>query len=208
MRWMVVHRRAFIWAGLAVSLAGPALAAPRIDAPAPGFQAQDETGRTRTLAELRGKTVVLEWASDACPFTHKHYDAGAMQRLQADAVKGGVVWLTVITAVPGSEDYMSPGQARAWKAKEGSHATAILIDADERVGRAYGARTTPQMFVIDPRGRLVYMGGVDDRPYTDPASLKGATNYVALALADLKAGRSIAHPVTRPYGCSVKYPTP
>ena len=201
-------RRTFLLAGLIFAGAAPTLSAPRINAPAPAFRAADETGRIRSLSEFKGRTVVLEWASDSCPFTHKHYDSGNMQRLQAAARKDGVVWLTVFTAVPGSEEYLDPAQARAWKAKEGSHASAILIDADARLGRAYGAKTTPHIFVIDPSGRLVYMGGVDDRPYADPASLKGATNYLALALADLKAGRPIAHPLTRPYGCSVKYPTP
>ncbi|MDB5475148.1 MAG: thiol-disulfide isomerase [Phenylobacterium sp.] len=197
--------RRFLVAVALAALAAPALAAPEIDAPAPAFSAADETGKLRALADFKGKVVVLEWTSDACPYSHKHYDSGTMQRLQAKARQGGVVWLTVITDAPGSAGYMSPEQVRRWKRKVGSHATAVLIDADARVARAYEAKTTPHMFVVDRAGRLVYMGGIDDRPYVDPASLKGATNYVALALADLKAHRPIAHPVTRPYGCSVKY---
>jgi peroxiredoxin len=188
------------------ALAAPALAAPEIAAPAPAFSAMDEAGRLRALADFKGKVVVLEWTSDACPYSHKHYDSGTMQRLQARARGDGVVWLTVITDAPGSAGYMSPEQVRRWKRKVGSHATAVLIDADARVARAYEAKTTPHMFVVDRAGRLAYMGAIDDRPYVDPASLKGATSYVALALADLKTHRPIAHPVTRPYGCSVKYP--
>jgi hypothetical protein len=128
-----------------------------------------------------------------------------MQRLQAKARKDGVVWLTVITDAPGTSGYMNAEQVRAWMKKVHSHATAVLLDSDGRVARAYEAKTTPHMFIVDKTGKLVYMGGIDDRPYTDPASLKGAKNYVALALAELKAGRPIAEPVTRPYGCSVKY---
>lgn len=193
-------------AAAAVGLSAFAAAAmPQINAPAPAFSAQDETGRTRTLSDFAGKTVVLEWTSDACPYSHKHYDSGNMQRLQAKARKEGVVWLTVITDAPGTTGYMNAEQVRAWRRRVHSHATAILLDSDARVAKAYEAKTTPHMFIVDKTGKLVYMGGIDDRPYTDPASLKGAKNYVALALADLKAGRRIAEPVTRPYGCSVKY---
>jgi peroxiredoxin len=201
---MMLSRRVLL-AAVAIALASPAWAAPELDAPAPDFSAADETGRARSLGDFKGKIVVLEWTSDACPYSHKHYDSGNMQRLQRSAVRDGAVWLTVITDAPSSAGYMTPEQVRHWRRKVGSHATAILVDADGKVARAYEAKTTPHMFVIDRAGRLVYMGGIDDRPYTDPASLKGATNYVALALADLKAHRPIAHPVTRPYGCSVKY---
>ena len=199
-------RRALLAAVLALGLVRPALAAPSLGAPAPEFRADDETGRIRSLGEFRGKVVVLEWTSDACPFSHKHYDSGNMQRLQAKARRSGVVWFTVMTAPPASAEYMTPAEVRAWRRKVHSRATAVLIDSDGRLARAYEAKTTPHMFVIDPTGRLVYMGGIDDRPYTDPKSLKGADNYVADALADLAAHRPIAHPVTRPYGCSVKYP--
>jgi peroxiredoxin len=197
--------RRILLASLAAALATPAAAAPELNAPAPAFSATDETGKVRALADFAGKVVVLEWTSDACPYSHKHYDSGAMQRLQRKATRDGVVWLTVITDAPNSAGYMTPAQVRAWKRKVGSHATAVLIDADARLARAYEAKTTPHMFVVDRGGRLAYMGAIDDRPYTDPASLKGATNYVALALADLKAHRPIAHPATRPYGCAVKY---
>jgi peroxiredoxin len=201
-----MSRRLALGLAAAVLVGSSAAAAgPRIDAPAPAFSAQDQDGRTRTLADFKGKVVVLEWTSDACPYSHKHYDSGAMQRLQARALKQGVVWLTVITDAPGTTGYMNPEQVRAWKARVRSHAAAVLIDSDARVARAYEAKTTPHMFIVDKAGKLVYMGGIDDRPYTDPASLRGARNYVALALADLKAGRPIAEPVTRPYGCSVKY---
>ena len=200
-----LSRRLLLGLAATFAAAAPALAAPTINAPSPAFQAIDHDGRTRALSDFAGKIVVLEWTSDACPYSHKHYDSGNMQRLQARATRAGVVWLTVMTDPPGVSGYMTAEQVRAWMKKEGSHATAVLLDADARVARAYEAKTTPHMFIVDKAGRLVYMGGIDDRPYTDPASLKGAKNYVALALADLKAGRPIAQPVTRPYGCSVKY---
>ncbi|THD77937.1 MAG: redoxin domain-containing protein [Phenylobacterium sp.] len=205
MAYRQLSRRVILGLAAAFALAAPALSTPTINAPAPAFQAIDQEGRARSLAEFAGKTVVLEWTSDACPYSHKHYDSGNMQRLQAKATRSGVVWLTVMTDPPGVSGYMTAEQVRAWMTKVGSHATAVLLDADARVARAYEARTTPHMFIVDKAGRLVYMGGIDDRPYTDPASLRGAKNYVALALADLRAGRPIAQPVTRPYGCSVKY---
>jgi len=191
--------------GLAVLAPRLARAAAALGAPAPAFTAQDETGRMRSLREFAGKILVLEWTSSDCPYSHKHYDSGNMQGLQAKAVKDGVVWLTVSSSARGRLDYFTPQIARAWRAKVRSHATAILLDGSGVIGRAYGARTTPHMFVIDKTGRIAYMGGIDDRPYTDPASLKGAKNYVVLALADLKAGRPVAHPVSAPYGCSVGY---
>jgi len=200
-----VSRRVLLGLAAALAFAPAAFASPQIDAQAPAFSAQDEIGRTRALADFRGTTVVLEWTSDACPYSHKHYDSGNMQRLQAKARKDGVVWLTVITDAPGTTGYMNAEQVRAWMKKVRSHATAVLLDSDGHVARTYEAKTTPHMFIVDKTGKLVYMGGIDDRPYTDPASLKGAKNYVALALAELKAGRPIAEPVTRPYGCSVKY---
>jgi len=203
---MGLTRRTALVALAALGFAAPALAAPQIDAPAPDFQAADARGRVRALADYRGRIVVLEWTSDACPYSHKHYDSGNMQRLQAKARRQGVVWFTVMTAPRASAEYMTPPEVRAWKRKVHSHATAVLIDSDGRLARAYEAKTTPHMFIIDPTGRLVYMGGIDNRPFTDPKSLEGADNYVADALADLKAHRPIAHPVTRPYGCSVKYP--
>jgi peroxiredoxin len=201
-----ISRRLLLTAGVAACCApGLAVAAPVIGEAAPAFQAMDADGRTRALSDFAGKIVVLEWTSSDCPYSHKHYDSGNMQRLQKKAVKEGVVWLTVSSSAPGREGYFTPAVAKAWRAKVGSHATAILLDGDGRVGRAYNARVTPHMFVVDKAGRLVYMGGIDDRPYAAPASLKGAKNYVALALADLKAGRPVAQAVSAPYGCSVRY---
>jgi peroxiredoxin len=197
----VPSRRVVLAAGALAALAPRlALANPVIGQPAPPFEAMDADGHRRSLADFAGKIVVLEWTSSDCPYCGKHYGSGNMQALQKKAVKEGVVWLTVSSSAPGREGYFTPQLARAWRAKVHSNATAILLDGDGKIGRAYGARATPHMFVIDRAGRMAYMGGIDDRPY-----LKGAKNYVALALADLKAGRPVAIPVSAPYGCSVRY---
>jgi peroxiredoxin len=165
----------------------------------------DADGRRRALSDFAGKIVVLEWTNSGCPYCGKHYGSGTMQALQRKAVKDGVVWLTVASSAPDMQGYFTPATARAWKAMVHNAATAILLDGDGKIGRLYEAKATPQMFVIDRAGRVAYMGGIDDRPYTDPESLKGAKPYVALALADLRAGRPVAIPVSQPYGCSVKY---
>jgi hypothetical protein len=202
----MIHRRAVLALSFAaLAFAAPAVAGPTLGQPAPAFQARDADGRTRSLAEFKGKTVVLEWTNNGCPYVHKHYSSGNMQATQRRAVAEGVVWLTIISSAPDMQGYLTPAQARAWKASAKAASTDVLLDPAGRVGRAYEAKTTPHMFIVDKAGRLVYMGGIDDRPFDDPASLKGATNYVTAALADLKAGRPIAKAVTRPYGCAVKY---
>jgi peroxiredoxin len=198
-------RRILFLSLAACALAAPAVAAPVIGQPAPAFQALDADGRTRSLAEFRGKTVVLEWTNNGCPYVGKHYRSGNMQGLQAQATKDGVAWLTIISSAPGFQGYLTGPQAKAWKAKVGAHSTDVLLDPKGLVGRAYQARTTPHMFVIDKAGKLVYMGGIDDQPTTDPESLKAAKPYLAEALADVKAGRPVATPISQPYGCSVKY---
>lgn len=199
-------RRTLIAALLVSGLAaGPALAAPVIGQPAPDFRVAGASGKTRTLRQFRGRIVVLEWTNSGCPYSGKHYGSGNMQALQRAAKRDGVVWLTVVSSSPGEEGYFTPAAARAWMAEKHSAAADMLLDSDSRLARAYEAKTTPHMFIVDRAGRLAYMGGIDDRPYYDPESLKGAHNYVTAALADLKAGRPVAEPVTRPYGCSVKY---
>ncbi|OHB35277.1 MAG: alkyl hydroperoxide reductase, partial [Phenylobacterium sp. RIFCSPHIGHO2_01_FULL_70_10] len=167
--------------------------------------AVDASGKARSLAEFKGKTVVLEWTNEGCPYVQKHYKSGNMQGLQKSAVADGVVWLTLISSAPGKQGYKTADEARAWKSEAGAASTAVLLDPKGEVGRAYAAKTTPHMYVVDKTGALVYMGGIDDKNSPDPASLKGAKNYVAAALADVKAGRAVAQPVSAPYGCSVKY---
>lgn len=189
----------------AAAVASPAFAAPVIGQPAPAFTAKDGDGRTRSLSEFKGKTVVLEWTNAGCPYVKKHYGSGAMQGLQKSAAKDGVVWLTLISSAPGQQGYVSPTAAKTWKADTGAGSSALLLDPGGQVGKAYDAKTTPHMYIVDKTGKLVYQGGIDDKPTADPSSLKGAKNYVTAALSDVKAGRAVATPVSKPYGCSVKY---
>jgi hypothetical protein len=202
---MILDRRTAIALFAASAVAAPAFAAPTVGQPAPAFQAVDAAGKTRSLSEFKGKTVVLEWTNEGCPYVRKHYDSGNMQGLQKSATADGAVWLTVVSSAPGMQGYLAPADVKTWKAREKAAPTDVLLDPKGVVGRAYEAKTTPHMYVIDKSGKLVYMGGIDDKPSSDPASLKGAKNYVIAALADVKAGRPVAQATTRPYGCSVKY---
>ncbi|MFN3287303.1 MAG: redoxin domain-containing protein [Sphingomonadaceae bacterium] len=183
----------------------PALAAATVGQAAPAFTGTDSKGRSVSLAALRGRTVVLEWTNAECPFVVKHYGSGNMQRLQAAAARDGVVWLTINSGAPGKQGHVSGPQADAIMAREKAAPAHYLLDPAGTIGRAYGATTTPHMFVIDARGTMVYAGGIDDRPTANAADIPGARNFVALALADLAAGRPVATPTARPYGCSVKY---
>lgn len=182
-----------------------ALASVENGAAAPAFSVQDANGQTRTLAEFRGRTVVLEWTNDGCPYVRKHYDAGNMQTLQREATADGVVWLQVISSAPGEQGYLDGAGARARVQTDNAAPSATLLDPSGVMGRAYGARTMPHMYIIDGQGVLRYQGAIDDRPSARPASLEGATNYVRAALADLAAGRAVQTAQTTPYGCSVKY---
>lgn len=190
---------------LALMSCAPAGAAPRIGAPAPLFTGTDTTGAKISLADLRGKIVVLEWTNDGCPFVRKHYGSGNMQALQKEATSSGVVWLSIISSAPGKQGYAGAARADELTRSRGAHPSHVLLDPSGTIGRLYGAKTTPHMFIIDPEGRLVYMGGIDDIPSTRVEDIPRAHNYVRTALAELRAGKPISHPVTRPYGCSVKY---
>jgi peroxiredoxin len=188
-----------------VSRALGAWAEAVVGEPAPAFSLTDAHGTARSLAEFKGKFVVLEWFNHDCPFVGKHYNSGNMQALQADATGRGVVWLTMASSAPGKQGYLTREQALAIIAARGAHQTALLLDSDGAVGRLYGAKTTPHLFVLDPEGRIIYAGAIDDRPSTDPADIPGATNYVRRALDEALAGQPVSVPSTKSYGCSVKY---
>ena len=188
-----------------VATLGLAQAAPKIGYPAPAFSAVDTTGKTWSLAELKGKKVILEWTNDQCPYVIKHYGSGNMQALQKEATAAGYIWLSVISSAPGKQGHVSAAEADALTTSRGAAPTAVLIDSQAVLGRAYEAKTTPHLFIIDEVGTLVYRGGIDDKPTTDPADIAGANNYVRQAMAELASGKPIANPVTRPYGCSVKF---
>ncbi|HEX4140093.1 MAG TPA: redoxin domain-containing protein, partial [Candidatus Methylacidiphilales bacterium] len=157
-----------------------------------------------SLSDYTGKYVVLEWTNPNCPFVHKFYDSGTMQALQKQWTGKGVVWLRINSSAKGA-DYQDPTTLAAYEKDNHVAATESLIDPDGQVGHEYGARTTPHMFVIDPKGTLVYAGGIDNRPSPDPETIPGATNYVSQALDESMAGKPVSTPTARPYGCSVKY---
>jgi peroxiredoxin len=191
-------------AGVAFAATG-AGAAPAIGQPAPAFQATGADGRPVSLAEFRGKPVVLEWTNSGCPYVQHAYKSGVMPELQRQAAKDGVVWLTVFSSAPGKQGYMEGSGVGAWKAQMDASPAGVVLDPAGKVGRTYEAKTTPHMFIVDPKGTLVYMGGLDNDPSTKPADAKTAHNYVRAALDDMKAGKPVRESVTRPYGCSVKY---
>jgi peroxiredoxin len=178
----------------------------RVGAPAPEFKATDSQGKTEMLDQFHGKYVVLEWHNQGCPYTRKHYVSGNMQALQKEWTAKGVAWFTVISSAPGQQGYVTPAQENDYVAKMLAAPTAVLLDTFGTVGRLYNAKTTPEMFVIDPTGKLIYSGAIDDRPTPDPDDVRGANNYVSDALTEAMAGKPVATPYTRPYGCSVKYP--
>jgi peroxiredoxin len=190
---------------VAFMAATPALAVATVGQPAPAFTATDSNGRQVSLADFKGKTVVLEWTNPDCPFVQKYYSGGDMQKLQADARKQGVVWLTVNSGAPGKQGAMTGADANAKLRQLGSAPSAYLVDSSGTVGRAYGAKTTPHMFVIDPAGTVAYAGGIDNMPTANPADIARAQPLVKLALADLAAGRAVETSSSKPYGCSVKY---
>lgn len=193
---------------LAAGMPLAARAAAAVGQAAPAFTLTDTAGRSVSLADFKGRHVVLEWVNPGCPFVQKHYDAGNMQATQKGALDRGVVWLAINSTATSARDYLAPAALAAWMNKHRAPVTATLMDAEGKAGRAYGARTTPQMFVIDPQGRVIYAGAIDSRPTANPADIRGATNYVNVALADALAGRPVSTPVTQPYGCTVKYASP
>lgn len=172
---------------------------------APAFSVTDSNGKVRNLSEFAGKYVVLEWLNHSCPFVKKHYSSGNMQKLQSDLTKDGVVWLSVISSATGKQGYSTPEQANQNTKEHKAAPSAVLLDADGTMGRAYGAQTTPQMVIIDPQGKLVYNGAIDSKPSTDVNDIEGADNYLLAALEQSRKGEPVALATTKPYGCSVKY---
>jgi peroxiredoxin len=189
----------------AEDLAATSLAQLPVGQPAPGFRVNDLDGRLVSLSDFRGKTVVLEWSNPECPTVKKHYESGNMQRTQAQAAAAGAVWLTINSSGEGNQGHMTPAEAKGVAAAEGSRRTAYLLDPAGTVGRTYGAKATPHMYIINPAGTLVYNGAIDDKPTQDQADIPGARNHVLAALGELKAGKAVSVPTSRPYGCSVKY---
>ena len=190
---------------LLASAMGAAFADASPGRAAPAFSLRDTTGKEVALADFRGRIVVLEWVNPMCPFVRKHYGSQNMQSLQKRAVASGVVWLSIQSTHPEHSDYHAPAQLAEHLKGAGAAPSAVLMDDDGRVGRLYGARTTPQMFVVDAAGVLQYAGAIDDRRSANPEDVRGARNHVAAALDDIRAGRAVSVAATTPYGCSVKY---
>jgi AhpC/TSA family len=196
------HRKLLSVALVLLSL--PALAvAPGTTAP--DFKGTDSNGTQHTLSQYRGKFVVLEWANQGCPYDRKHYLSGSMESLQRTWTAKGVIWLSVISSAPGSQGYVTPADENAYLKTMHAAPTAALLDPTSTIARLYEAKTTPHIFVIDPTGKLIYQGAIDDKPTTDQADLKGARNYLSETLTEAMSGQPIQVASTRPYGCSVKY---
>jgi peroxiredoxin len=206
----VAHEFVLVFAFAILSLvisgfATRARAQARVGDQAPAFTVHDSRGQSQSLAQFRGKYVVLEWHNQGCPYTRKHYVSGNMQALQKEWTAKGVVWFTVLSSAPGAQSYVTPFQENEYLAQVHAAPTAALMDSDSTIARIYNAKTTPQMIVIDPAGKVIYDGAIDNRPTPDPGDIKGADNYVSDALTASMAGRPVTPAFTRPYGCSVKY---
>jgi peroxiredoxin len=193
------------WVLTCMAWIGPVSAAVAPGQMAPDFTLTASDKKTYHLAEFRGKYVVLEWFNRSCPFVQKHYLSGNMQSLQDTYLKKGVIWFSISSSAPGKEGYMTQEDAVQERIKDKARSTATLLDPMGQTGRAYGAKTTPHMFVINPKGQIVYAGAIDDHPSTDTEDIPKSRNFVAQALDQALAGKPVQTPTTQPYGCSVKY---
>jgi peroxiredoxin len=207
--WVLMARAATVGRAAPVSTGkdsqGSVEQAARVGQAAPTFTGKDSRGKTESLAQYLGKYVVLEWTNRDCPYTQKQYSSGNMQALQREWTGKGVIWLTVLSSAPSEQGYLTAFEENEHILQVHAHPTAAILDPRGEIGRLYGAKTTPHMFVIDPNGKLIYDGAIDDKPTTDTADVKGAKNYVSAALTEAMAGQPVEVALTRPYGCSVKY---
>jgi peroxiredoxin len=190
-------------AALAVA-ATPAFSAT-VGQPAPDFTAPDLSGKPVKLSDFRGKFVVLEWTNPECPYVRRHYDSGNIPALQKEVAAKDVVWIAINSTSAASGEFKSPEEMAQWLGAKGAAPKAALIDKDGKVGRLFGARTTPHMYIVDPQGKLVYAGAIDDKRWASVAETKSANNYVRAALVEALAGKPVSVAATSPYGCSVKY---
>ena len=190
-------------AGLFTALGASAQAV--IGQPAPAFTTVDADGKTVSLSDFKGKHVVLEWVNPGCPYVQKHYNSGNMPATQKAVTAKGVTWLSVTSTAKDAGDYRPPKDLVGWIQGKGGSPSATLIDESGKIGRAYGARTTPHMYLIDPQGKLLYAGAIDSKPTSNPSDIATATNYVNQAVGEALAGKPVSQPTTRAYGCSIKY---
>jgi hypothetical protein len=204
---VLMHRflsRAVIGCALALPVVAVASTAT-IGQPAPDFALPDVHDKPLKLSDFAGKYVVLEWTNPDCPFVRKHYNSGNMPALQGEATAREVVWLTINSTNPQSSEYKTPAVMQGWMDGKKAKPKAVLFDRDGAAGHAYGAKTTPHMYVIDPKGKLVYMGAIDDKRSANPDDVKTAKNYVRVALDEAMSGKPVTMASTVPYGCSIKY---
>lgn len=206
-----VSRRQALFAAAAAAASGASLwplvaqAAPSIGQSGPEIALTDVDGKAVRLSSFKGRTVVLEWTNPGCPFVRKHYNGGNLPTLQREAMARNVVWLAINSTEPGHADYLQPAALKAWKTERNSHPTALLMDPRGVAGRAYGARTTPHMYILNPQGVLIYAGAIDSIPSARADDIARATNHVRVALNEALAGKPVSVPTTNPYGCSIKY---
>jgi len=193
---------ALLVAGLVAS--GLAAAQATVGQAAPAFAGVDTAGKPVSLDSYKGKYVVLEWVNPDCPFVKKHYDSGNMPATQKHAASKDVVWLSVSTSGDATKDPKVASSLNSWTKEKKATPTALVLD-DGKIGHAYGAKTTPHMYLIDPAGKIVYAGAIDSKPSSNAADIASSTNYVIQAIDEVKAGKAVSKPVTQPYGCSVKY---
>ena len=209
-RSMPVRRRAALAVAaasclVAGTLATTAHATAVVGQPAPDFTAVDTSGKSHKLSDFKGKMVVLEWVNPGCPFVRKHYNSANMPGLQKEFTAKNVVWLSVNSTEKAASDYLPPAQLAAWMKEKSSASTATLMDEEGRIGKAYGARTTPHMYIVNPQGTLVYAGGIDSIPSARADDIKTATNFVRQGLNEALAGKQVSTATAQPYGCTIKY---
>ncbi len=188
-----------------LTMASALQAAPSIGQAAPDFTLTDTSGKPVRLSDFKGKHVVLEWVNPGCPYVRKHYNSANMQGTQKEVTGKGVVWLAVNSTETASYDYMAPDKLAGWMTQQKAAPTRTLMDVEGTVGQAYGARTTPHMYIISPQGQLMYAGGIDSIPSSSADDVKKAVNYVKQGVNQALAGQPLSNPTTRPYGCSIKY---
>lgn len=201
----MLRRKLFTVLPLALLAAGAVHAAATVGQPAPDFTLKDASGKTVKLSDFKGKHVVLEWTNPGCPFVRKHYNSGNMPATQKEAMDKGVVWLAINSTEKGSSDYLEGPKLVSWLKEQKSTPSATLMDEEGTAGKAYGARTTPHMYIVNPQGRLVYAGGIDSIPSARADDIPKATNYVKQGLNETLAGKPVSAATTQPYGCSIKY---
>jgi peroxiredoxin len=188
-----------------VFMSSNASAEPLVDQPAPTFYGVTSDGGTVNLSALKGKTLVLEWTNHECPFVKKHYESGNIPQLQKEAAAKGVVWLQIISSAKDKQGYVDGPTAIKLNESRGAKPAYTILDPEGKIGQLYGAQTSPHLFIINPQGILVYKGGIDSIASAKQEDIDKATNYVRETLAALENGKKVPNPITKPYGCSIKY---